>query len=229
MYARRITLTIGSVLLLGLACPAMAQDTSGTSQTSSSTMSTMSNSDKGMQGSKDAMFIREAAAGNLAEIKMGRMALDKSSSPDVKQFGQRLIDDHTKANDQLMTLAQQKQVTLPTEPMAKAQKEATKMAAMSGSSFDKAWIKAAVKDHKKDVAKYKMESKQAKDADVRQYASATLPVLKTHLQIAEQLKASGTGKGSMDHGAMKNGSMKSGSMNGGSMNSGNPSSSSSTH
>ena len=199
MYARRITLTLGSVLLLGLACPAMAQgqDTSA-SQTSTSTTSTSSTSRK---GSKDAMFIREAAAGNLAEIKMGRIGLDKASSPEVKQFAQRLVDDHTKANDQLSTLAQQKQVTLPTEPMAKEQKKATQLQSLSGAAFDKAWTNDMVMDHKKDVAKYAKESTQAKDTDVRQYASTTLPVLKTHLQMAEQIKKSGA-KGGMSHGSM---------------------------
>jgi putative membrane protein len=214
MYARRITLTVGSVLLLGLAWPALAQDTGSASQTRTSTTSSTSTSTK---GSKDAMFIREAAAGNLAEVKMGRIALDKSSAPDVKQFAQRLVDDHTKANDQLMTLAQQKEITLPTEPMAKAQKEAKHLESMNGAAFDKAWTASMVKDHKQDISKYSRESTHAKDADVRQYASSTLPTLKAHLQMAEQIKTAGAG--GMDHG----------SMHGGSMHSANPSSSSSTH
>ena len=203
MYARRITLAIGTALLLGLVCPAMAQDQAASqSQTSSSTTSTTTqHSSKSSKSSKDDAFVREAAAGNLAEIKMGQLALDKSSSPDVKQFAQRLIDDHTKANDQLSTLAQQKQVTLPTEPMAKEQKKATQLQSLSGAAFDKAWTNDMVMDHKKDVAKYAKESTQAKDADVRQYASTTLPVLKTHLQMAEQIKKSGA-KGGMSHGSM---------------------------
>jgi putative membrane protein len=203
MYARRVTLIIGSALLLGLACPAMAQnqDQSATSQTSTSTTSTTTHHKKSGKTSKDDAFLREAAAGNLAEIKMGHLALDKSTSADVKQFGQRLVDDHTKANDQLMTLAQQKQVTLPTEPMKSEQKKATHLESLSGAAFDKAWTEDMVKDHKKDVAKYAKESTQAKDADVRQYASATLPVLKTHLQMAEQIKKSDA-KGGMSHGSM---------------------------
>lgn len=217
MYARRITLTIGSVLLLGLACPAMAQGQDhSASQTTSTTTTSSSSKGNLSKGSKDAMFIREAAAGNLAEVKMGRIGLDKSSSSDVKQFAQRLVDDHTKANDQLMTLAQQKNVTLPTEPMAKAQKEAKRLESLSGAAFDKAWTAAMVKDHKKDIAKYTRESKHAKDADVRQYASATLPTLKTHLQMAEQIK---TASGGMK----RNDSMHKGSMES------HPSSSSSTH
>lgn len=226
MYARRITLTVGSVLLLGFACSGMAQDNSAASASASTgaTSSTLA------KGSKDAMFVREAAAGNLAEVKMGRIALDKSSAPDIKEFAQRLVDDHTKANDQLMTLAQQKQITLPTEPMAKAQKEAKHLESMSGASFDKAWTASMVKDHKQDIAKYTHESTHAKDADVRQYASSTLPTLKTHLQMAEQIKTSGaSGMGSMHHGSMHHDSMDKGAMHGGSMNSTNPPSSSSTH
>jgi putative membrane protein len=216
MYARHIALTVGSVLLLGLACPAMAQgQDSSAAQTRASTTTTSTTTSTSSKASKDAMFIREAAAGNLAEIKMGRIALDKSSAADVKQFAQRLVDDHTKANDQLMTLAQQKQITLPTEPMAKAQTEAKHLESMNGAAFDKAWTASMVKDHKKDIAKYTRESTHAKDADVRQYASSTLPTLKTHLQMAEQIKTSGT--------------MAHGSMSGGSMHSANPSSSSSTH
>lgn len=216
MYARRIVLAAGSVLLLGLAGSAMArdQDNSGTSPATG--MSTTSTKATSTMANRDAMFVKQAAAGNLAEIKMGQIALDKSASADVKQFAQRLVADHTKANDQLMTLAQQKQVTLPTEPMAKDRKAATHLQSKSSASFDKAWTAAMVKDHKKDVSTYTRESMHAKDADVRQYATATLPVLKTHLQMAEQLKTSGAG---MDHG----------SMSGGSMHSDNPASSSSTH
>lgn len=207
MLSRHIALAVSSALLLGLASTAMAQSSSSSAMSNSSMSSSSMSSSHSSVDSKDTMFMKEAAAGNLAEIQTGRIALDKSSSPQVKEAAQRIVDDHTKANDQLMTLAQRQQVTLPTEPMAKDKKEAEKLQSMSGTAFDKAYARMLVKDHKKDIKMYSMESQKAKDTELRQYASTTLPVLKTHLQMAEQLtKGSmmrsngGMGKGnSMNH------------------------------
>lgn len=190
MLKGHLTLALGSALLLSLASTAMAQSSSGSSGSMSG--SSMSSSHKGPVNSKDTMFMKEAAAGNLAEIQMGRIALDKSSSSQIKETAQRIIDDHTKANDQLMTLAQRQQVTLPTEPMLKDRKEAKKLESMSGTAFDKAYARMLVMDHRKDIKKYGMESRKAKDTELRQYASTTLPVLKTHLQMAEQLSKHGS-------------------------------------
>lgn len=183
MTIRRISMMLGALLLASLASTAFAQS-SGT-QGSSESMSKTSMAKSG--AGKDAAFMRHAAADSLAEIQMGHIALDKSSSAQVKELAQRIIDDHTKANDQLMSIAERQQVTLPTEPTPMQKQEADKLKAMSGAAFDQAYARAMVKDHRKAIKMFGMESRKASDNDVKQFASATLPVLKTHLEMAEKL------------------------------------------
>ena len=180
MTFRRTTLVLGAALLVGLSGSALAQSSTPPDASHSLAAGKSGNS-------TDAAFLRDAAADSLAEVQMGRIALDKSSSAQVKELAQRIIDDHTKANDQLMTIAQRKQVTLPTAPMPKQKAEADKLQAMSGSAFDKAYARMMVKDHRKAVKLFGMESQKASDPDIKQFASATLPVLKTHLQMAEAI------------------------------------------
>lgn len=219
MTLRPLTLALGASLLLGITGSAFAQSTA-----SSSAGSSMSHSMSKSGESKDASFMRHAAADSLAEIDMGHIALDKSSSDEVKQLAQKIIDDHTKANDQLMTIAQHKQVTLPTEPMPMAKKEAAHLKTLSGEAFDKAYARDMVKDHRKAIKMFGMESQKATDSDLKQFASTTLPVLKTHMEMAEKLKGASM-HGS--HGMGEHNSMN--HADGTPMNQGSPSSSSSTH
>ncbi len=136
----------------------------------------------------DSMFMTHAAADGMAEIQMGQMAVQKSSDPKVKELAQRIVDDHTAANAKLRTLAQQKQVTLPTAPMKEAQDKAATMNSMDGAKFDQAWAAAMVDDHQKGVKMFSEEATRTQDADVQTFAKATLPTLKTHLKMAQQLQ-----------------------------------------
>jgi putative membrane protein len=136
----------------------------------------------------DSMFMTHAAADGMAEVQMGQMALQKTSDPKVKQLAQRIVDDHTAANGKLRALAQQKQVTLPTAPMKDAQDKAATMNSMDSAKFDQAWAAAMVDDHQKAVKMFSDETTQTQDADVRTFAQATLPTLKSHLQMAQQLQ-----------------------------------------
>ncbi|OOG55497.1 DUF4142 domain-containing protein [Rhodanobacter sp. C03] len=176
MTTRHLWQALGSTLLASMACAAMAQS-DGPSGAKSATNAT------------DSAFMQHAAAAGLAEVQLGQLALDKSSDAQVKQLAQRIVDDHSKANDQLKTLAQNKQVTLPGDPSSDAQKESKDLQAKSGSAFDQAWTKDMVKDHQQAVKMFTQEGKQAKDPEVRQFAQATLPTLTTHLQLAKKLAA----------------------------------------
>jgi putative membrane protein len=139
----------------------------------------------GKVSAADKKFMMNAAQGGMEEVEMGKVAAANGSSADVKAFGQKMVDDHSKANDQLKQLAQTKGVTLPTD-MTKAQhKDMDKLSKMTGASFDKAYMKMMVKDHKKDVAEFQKESKSAKDADLKSWAGTTLPTLQDHLKMAE--------------------------------------------
>jgi putative membrane protein len=139
--------------------------------------------------STDSSFVQHAAADGMAEVQMGQMALGKTTNASLKALAQRIVDDHTKANEQLKTLAASKQVKLPAAADADAQKEGKKLDALDGGAFDKAWSKAMVDAHKKAVKLFTTEGKDAKDDDVRKFAQATLPVLQTHLQMATQVAA----------------------------------------
>jgi len=135
--------------------------------------------------SGDRKFMEKAAEGGMAEVKLGQLATQKAQSDDVKKFGERMVDDHSKANDQLKQVASTKGVTLPTEPDKASQHEYDKLSKMSGAQFDREYMDHMVSDHKKDISEFQKEAKNAKDADVKQFASSTLPTVQQHLQLAQ--------------------------------------------
>jgi len=137
--------------------------------------------------SSDTTFLKKAAQGGMAEVELGQLAVQKASSEDVKKFGQRMVDDHSKANDQLKQVAAQQHVNLPQEPNAKDKATKARLEKLSGDQFDKAYMNDMVKDHKKDVAEFTRESKMAKDPAVKSFAEQTLPTLKEHLKEAERI------------------------------------------
>ena len=138
----------------------------------------------------DRKFIENAAKGGMAEVQLGQLAVQKAQSPDVKQFGQRMVDDHSKANDQLKQIAGSHGVELPTDLDRAARREHDKLSKLSGADFDREYMKHMVSDHKKDVKDFEKEAKSGKDADVKGFASATLPTLQDHLRMAQQADAS---------------------------------------
>lgn len=132
-------------------------------------------------------FMQKAIAGNLAEIKVGQLAQQKGATEGVRHFGAVLEQDHSKANSQAMSTASSMGVTVPAAPSAKEQAEYQHLASLSGSEFDKAFVEAMLKDHKKDIKEYKKESKAA-NGPAASYAEQILPDLHKHLQIAESLE-----------------------------------------
>jgi putative membrane protein len=135
----------------------------------------------------DTAFVKKAADGGMAEVALAKLAQTKASNAEVKAFAQKLEQDHSKANDELKTLAQSKQVTLPNAPSKMHQTKEDKLSKLSGAAFDRAYIADMLADHKKDVAEFERQSTHAADADVKAFAAKTLPTLKDHLQQVEQL------------------------------------------
>jgi len=136
---------------------------------------------------QDHKFVMEAAMGGLMEVELGRVAAQKGASDAVKQFGQRMVDDHSKVNAELMTLATSKGMTLPTALDEKHQKEVAKLSAMSGAEFDRAYGKMMLSDHNKDVKEFEKQSTHAGDPDLKAFAAKNLPTLQEHLQMAKTL------------------------------------------
>jgi len=134
---------------------------------------------------QDRKFIEDAAKGGMKEVHMGHLGLEKGMSQGVKTFSQRLIDDHTKANNELMALAKQKGVTPP--PDDPKMVSSMPLAKKSGADFDKAFAKDQVEDHQKDIAEFEKEASSGSDPDVKNFASKTLPTLRAHLSDAQAL------------------------------------------
>jgi putative membrane protein len=130
-----------------------------------------------------------AAVGGMAEVELGKMAQQKASNDQVKQFGSRMVDDHSKANDELKQIASSKGITLPTDLDAKHKSKMAKMEKLSGAQFDRAYMDDMLADHKEDVAEFKKESTSGKDSDLKAFASKTLPTLQDHLKMAQSTDA----------------------------------------
>lgn len=132
-------------------------------------------------------FLRKAAEGGEAEVQLGQLAQQKASSSAVKQFGERMVNDHTKANDQLKQVAGEEHVTLPQAPSAAQKAEIQRLSKLEGTQFDDAYMKLMVKDHTKDVSEFRKASKTASNPKIRQFASETLPTLESHLKEAKSI------------------------------------------
>jgi len=135
--------------------------------------------------STDRTFAQKAAAGGLAEVSLGQIAAQNASSQQVKDFGQRMVTDHTQANQELLQIAQQENLTLPTQPDSKDQATQKRLGALTGSAFDSAYTKDMVQDHRQDIAEFKREAQSGQDPALKAFAQKTLPVLQQHLQMAQ--------------------------------------------
>jgi putative membrane protein len=126
---------------------------------------------------KDRAFMKKAAKGGMMEVAMGKSAEQNGQSDDVKSFGKRMVADHSKANDELKSIAQQKGIKLPSkEPTEKW-------------SSDKAYMNMMVKDHEEDLAEFQAEAKDGSDPDVKNFADRTAKVVQEHLDLAKETQS----------------------------------------
>lgn len=137
----------------------------------------------------DSAFAKEAAIGSLAEVELGKLATTNAGSDDVKKFGQRMVTDHGKASDELKQVAQKAQMTLPTELDSKHKATRDRLSKLNGAEFDKAYMSEMVKDHQQDVAAFRRESRTGQNADLKAWATKTLPTLEEHLNMAKETAA----------------------------------------
>lgn len=140
-------------------------------------------------GEADKTFMMEAASGGMMEVEAGRIAEQTASSARVKSFGTMMVQDHTNANNELKALASAKNVMLPDAMMAKHREHIDMLKKKTGKDFDKAYISMMVTDHNEDVSKFQMTSNNAADADVKAFASKTLPVLRMHLDTVKAINS----------------------------------------
>jgi len=139
------------------------------------------------QAMADQAFVRKALEGGAAEVQLGQLAQQKSQSDDVKQFGQKMVEDHTQLGDQMKPVAQQLGVKEPKGLSKKDKELVAKLERLSGQQFDEAYIQAMVKDHKQDLKEFKDEAQAAQNPNVKQVAQQGAGVISQHLQMIQQI------------------------------------------
>jgi putative membrane protein len=133
--------------------------------------------------------MKEAANGGMAEVELGKVASTKAANAEVKKFGQMMVTDHSKANEELKALAAKKGVDLPKEVDSSHKSIMDSLKNKTGADFDKEYVEEMVDDHEKDVAAFEDKAKNAKDADVKAFAEKTLPTLRKHLDAIKAIQA----------------------------------------
>jgi putative membrane protein len=190
---------ISSLLLAGLLAvgcssntekAATADNNSQPGPASSSASNSGSNSSASSNTSSsnpDQQFINDAAKGNRAEIELAKIVVSKAKSPDVKKFAQMMVDDHTKALNELKQVAQKENITLPDGIPEDAQSLKTKLDSENGKQLEKDYMDGMVQDHQKDVQEFQDAKDKLQDPNVKKWADKTLPVLQKHLKRAQQV------------------------------------------
>lgn len=142
------------------------------------------------KSSADAAFIKKAANGGMTEVELGKIAQDKGKTDDVKSFGERMVKDHGKANDDLKSVASKMNIEVPEKVNAKHQATIDKFSKMSADSFDAAYVKEMIKDHKKDIAEFESAKGEVTNEDLKKFIDDTVPVMKEHLEMVQKMNAS---------------------------------------
>ena len=148
--------------------------------------------------STDEQFLKDAAAGGMMEVELGKIAADKAVNDQVKAFGRQMQQDHGKANDELKTLAANKGVQIPTALTAKHKRTVDRLSKLSNAEFDRQYMRTMIDDHKEDLKAFQREADKGKDPDVKQFANKYVPMIQNHLEMAQatgkQLKVASVSK-----------------------------------
>jgi putative membrane protein len=161
---------------------AIALLVAGQAMAATTTTHTHTMSSKGAMSA--ASFARQAAMGGMAEVEISRIATTQGTNADVKTFAQRMVDDHSKANDELKSLAQQKSWTLPTAMDAKHRATLARLAKLNGAAFDRAYMKVMMSDHKQVVSMFQRYSRMGTDSDLKAWVDKTLPTIQEHASMS---------------------------------------------
>lgn len=188
-----ILLSLLTVSIVCFGCGSADNDNAAGNSSNASTKTTtanVNNSNGASSGNtalsdSDKHFVTDAAQGGMAEVELGRLAAKQGVSAAVKEFGQKMVDDHTKANNELKQLASSKAITLPTDMDAESKATMDRLSKLKGEEFDRAYMDDMVKDHTKDVGDFQREADSGADKDVKAFASKTLPTLQEHLRMAQ--------------------------------------------
>lgn len=132
-------------------------------------------------------FMHEAAQGGMAEVEMGKLAAQKAQNAEVKKFGQMMVTDHTKANEELKGIATKKSVPLPSDT-GSHKASIDKLNSLSGAEFDRAYVELMVADHAKTINLFQSQADRGTDPEVKAFAAKTLPTLKKHAETIQAIQ-----------------------------------------
>jgi len=141
-------------------------------------------------GSSDkdsARFAANAAQGGMTEVELGKLAIQRGTDPAVKEFGQRMIADHNRANNELKVVAAEKNIELPSDLNSSEKSTMEKLSKLSGAEFDKEYISDMVNDHEEDLEDFQTQANKGNDPEIKAFAAKALPTLQGHLQKAREL------------------------------------------
>lgn len=136
----------------------------------------------------DGEFARKAAIGGMAEVESGRLALSKTTNAQIKDFARMMVDDHTKANEELKTIAKMKNINLPEALDDEHKKKMDELNRKTGNDFDKAYVSAMVDDHKKTLKLMQDEAEDGRDTDLKAFAVKTAPIVQAHLDMINKIQ-----------------------------------------
>ncbi len=145
------------------------------------------NRDMQIQKADDKTFLRDAAIDGMVEVELAKLAVQRASNDSVKQLGQQMVDDYTKANDELKQIASKENINVPDSLDSKHQSQVDKLSNLSGANFDRAYIKEELKDHRQDVKEFQNEAENGSKPEVKNFASKILPMLQEHLNTLKDL------------------------------------------
>ena len=137
----------------------------------------------------DREFVKKAAIGGMAEVELGRVAMQRAARPAVRSFGERMVADHGRGNTELAALARSKGMDVSTTLDTTHQAMRDRLSGLSGADFDRAYMSEMVRDHTEDVALFESAAQTASDADVKAFAARSLPMLRDHLALARQINS----------------------------------------
>ncbi|HVV73473.1 MAG TPA: DUF4142 domain-containing protein [Verrucomicrobiae bacterium] len=143
---------------------------------------------RGQLSDSDYRFVEKAARGGLEEVELGQLAEQKGNDQSVREFGKRMVTDHTKLNDQLKQIASQKGATLPASMTQHENSSMQKLEGATGVKFDQTYAKNMVKDHKKDLKEFQNAAKSLQDPELRNFAESAVPILQEHLTMAQNME-----------------------------------------
>jgi putative membrane protein len=180
-------------IMLLLSAPAFAQQQMGGPQHNAAERNA---AQQRQLSQRDLDFIKNAAIGGMAEVELSKLAEQKAHSPDIKSFGARMVHDHSRADEQLATIAKEQGATVPQQLDTEHTQMRDRLAKLQGEAVDRAYIRMMVAEHDKAVKAFRQEAQMGQDREVKRFARETLAMIEQHDKLAHDIERSMVAVGS---------------------------------